>query len=1144
MSIHRFQALPIVWILLGAVADGAPKGNMDPNPTPAPFTNGGAASVRLIKPADGIEVSLFAEEPMLGNPVCLSFDDQGKLYVGETYRYKTSVWDSRGKPKEVREADLACRTVEDRLALNFKIFGEKAEDFGIETEAVRLLEDRDHDGKADSSILFAEGFNSIVDGATGGILAWGDQVYFANIPNLWRLDKPDADGKSTGRTALLTGFGVHYNYTGHDFHGPVMGPDGMLYMLIGDRGLHVKTHEGGIVDMPDEGGVYRCWPDGSGFELVHRGMRNPHDLAFDKYGNLFTGDNDSDKGDEERVIYVVEGGDSGWRLGYQWPLLGNRRDPWLSEDIFINHDYRQSDYYGEGNKPTLKKNQAKNLGEVPDTGIRSTAYLPHVGNCGDGPAGLAYNPGVTGLPAEYDDHFFLTHFKATAANSAIYTWSVEQDGATFRMEKARPFLEKGTFTDLTFAPDGQMYLCDFPDGYARLGKGRVYRASNQEALARPAVKEVQRLLAEGMKSRKPGELARLMAHADMRIRQRAQFELAARGPSAEGTMAAVKLALSQEKSQLATIHAIWCVGQWSRSDRAQAGLLLPLLKSADPEIRAQAAKTLGDVRFAGAEQALIAALADPAPRVKFFAAAGLGRLESQAALPEIVKLLAVDADDDAYLRHACSMALSGIKDRKPLTILATHPNRSVRLAVLLAMRRMSMPEIAGFLTDPDPYLVVEAARGINDAPIDGAMPALAGQVTVDHSNLPETLAPIFWERVVNANYRIGGASEARALVRLLQEKTADERSLTDAATVLGEWANPPDRDRLIGNFRPLPARDASAAIMALTKAAPDLLVASTPAVQAALANAAAALELGASIPTLLEMAGNNALAAGPRVAALQALAAMAVPLPADFIAKVGEDKSPEVRQAVMAAILATDKGSQTVMALATSLKNGSLADKQGALASLGQIHSSEAEKILVKRMKSLIAGEIPDELKLDVLEAARVSESQNLGELVKEYEKSYKPGDPVAPLMASRFGGDPENGAKLLAERPELSCLQCHMIHGQGSNVGPDLSEIGSRVDRTYLLESIVTPASKIADGFALIVVEKTNGEQVAGTIQKETASELVLKDPSQELVIIKLADIKTRSEPVSGMPAGLHSLLTPFQLRDLIEYLAGLKAK
>jgi hypothetical protein len=217
------------------------------------------------------------------------------------------------------ELDMASRSIEDRAALHRQVFGDQAKDFAIESEVVRLVEDTDHDGVADKSSVYADGFNSELDGIASGVLARHGQVWFTNIPSLWLLE---GEAGKVKKTELLRGFGVRYNFTGHDFHGLVMGHDGKLYFSIGDRGMNVKTKEGGRVAFPDEGAVFRSNPDGTELEIVHRGLRNPQELTFDEHGNLFTGDNDSDQGDQERLVYLVEGGDSGWRVGYQHAPLG------------------------------------------------------------------------------------------------------------------------------------------------------------------------------------------------------------------------------------------------------------------------------------------------------------------------------------------------------------------------------------------------------------------------------------------------------------------------------------------------------------------------------------------------------------------------------------------------------------------------------------------------------------------------------------------------------------------------------------------------------------------------------------------------------------------------------------------------------
>ena len=109
------------------------------------------------------------------------------------------------------------------------------------------------------------------------------------------------------------GYGVHFGYTGHDLHGLRIGPDGKLYFSIGDRGLNVTNKEGKVLDYPDK---VRCcaaiWM-ARNWRCSPTGLRNPQELAFDDHGNLFTGDNNCDHGDAARIVYVVEGGDTGWR---------------------------------------------------------------------------------------------------------------------------------------------------------------------------------------------------------------------------------------------------------------------------------------------------------------------------------------------------------------------------------------------------------------------------------------------------------------------------------------------------------------------------------------------------------------------------------------------------------------------------------------------------------------------------------------------------------------------------------------------------------------------------------------------------------------------------------------------------------------
>src|SRR5262249_38498747 len=228
-----------------------------------------------------------------------------------------------------------------------------------------------------------------------------------------------------------------------DLHGLVLGPDGKLYFSIGDRGLNVQSG-GKRLFGPDTGSVLRCNLDGSELEVFATGLRNPQELAFDNHGNLFTGDNNSDSGDRARWVYLVEGGDSGWRIGYQFLEAPYSRGPWNEEKLWY-----------------------------PSFAGQAAYIVPPIANLADGPSGLVYDPGVSLLPAAYKNHFFLVDFRGSSSSSGIRSFAVEPQGASFKLVDSKQFLWSVLATDVDFGPDGALYFCDWVEGWDKPQKGRI-----------------------------------------------------------------------------------------------------------------------------------------------------------------------------------------------------------------------------------------------------------------------------------------------------------------------------------------------------------------------------------------------------------------------------------------------------------------------------------------------------------------------------------------------------------------------------------------------------------------------------------------------------------------------------------------------
>jgi quinoprotein glucose dehydrogenase len=191
-------------------------------------------------------------------------------------------------------------------------------------------------------------------------------------------------------------------------------------------------------------------------------------------------------------------------------------------------------------------------------------------------------------------------------------------------------------------------------------------------------------------------------------------------------------------------------------------------------------------------------------------------------------------------------------------------------------------------------------------------------------------------------------------------------------------------------------------------------------------------------------------------------------------------------------------------------------------------------------MDRLLAGTVPPAIQLDVLEAADTRPSALLTQKVASYRTTLGTNE-LAPYRVALEGGSAAAG-RAVFNRPEVECIRCHKLYGRGGEVGPELSTVASRLDRTALLASIVTPDLQLAPGYETVLVTLDDTETVAGIAIAETGQQLTLRLPDGTRRDIDKARIHSRERGHSAMPTGLAEILGTRQLRDLVEFLASLK--
>ncbi|MDR3620866.1 MAG: HEAT repeat domain-containing protein [Paludisphaera borealis] len=479
-------------------------------------------------------------------------------------------------------------------------------------------------------VVFAENLSAIF-----GMLWHDGALYVMNMPNLTVLRDTDGDGKADQRTEIFKDMGVAAGFPNmlndHIVSGIQIGIDNYLYIAVGDKGVPKATGPDGRTAQLKGGGVLRCRLDGTGLEVFSSGTRNHLEPNLDARDNLFTYDNTDDGlGWWTRVTHHVDGGYYGYPYDY--------------------HD-------------------------------RTDRTLPSMAEYGGGSpcGGLVYNEDA--WPEKYRGRAFWTEW----GKRTVRGFRFDPKGSSFQVGDVIDFVEPGEVEDfrpidLALSHDGKtMYIADWSMGGWGNKKeklGRVYAVTHKDADTTP------RRLRGADTDPADRQIAQL-DHPALTERKRAQAALTRLG---KPSLAAVTAALADDKTPpLAKRHLVWVVDAIAGGSPEAASPLTAALDSSTPDVRAQAARALGEHPTPKATAALVARLNDAEPSVQLQAIVTLGRIGDPSAIPALTPIV---ADADVFLAYSARKALERIGDWSTTARGLQSTDAKIRAGILLTMERV------------------------------------------------------------------------------------------------------------------------------------------------------------------------------------------------------------------------------------------------------------------------------------------------------------------------------------------------------------------------------------------------------------------------------------------------------------------------
>jgi quinoprotein glucose dehydrogenase len=553
---------------------------------------------------EGIKIDIVADAPDIINPVGMTFDLDGNLYVLEWVEavganFPKSEIEFTYKDGSKRKVLIMRKPVKDRV----KLLGYNAKKAVFDSAKVVLEED------LPSSILIHDGW-----------------MYLSGQGTVRRY-KQEKDGSWGKKEIIAQGFcGYHH----HQVSGLTIGNDGWLYITSGDNDNFVEGSDGSRATVLRTGAIFRCKPDGSKMHTHSIGYRNPYrDVVFDNHFNMFHADNDNEDGSKWtgcRLMHIPEGVDFGWRLR-------------PGAECCVP-DFVRSAVYGElpgKMSPMLKTGRGSPAGLL----LYNDTYFP------DPYKGLLYYPDVF--------------------RKVVRAYQVAPLGATFEVTHEFELLRSNDPLfrpcQMVLGPDGAMYVCDWRTDSGGAGKlwgdgkhGRIYRLSWKGTKDQPEIK--LRGLDSWAKITKQADedLYKTLESDNFSDRQRAQHEIIRQGAKHHKAMAEL-LKNTDNKPIVARIAAL---GVLQSAKDFDAAPFIDRLGDFSPDIRRLAADALalGCKKGDGdAHDALVRRVNDEDLAVRRAVYLAIGRIGNGGASDVIVNGLQFDKREDAYFTDGLVRAL-------------------------------------------------------------------------------------------------------------------------------------------------------------------------------------------------------------------------------------------------------------------------------------------------------------------------------------------------------------------------------------------------------------------------------------------------------------------------------------------------------